>query len=86
MFDFGWIEILLILVVALFTVSPKDIPKIMYQAGKLFRRIGYMRYGLSRQFEAFMEENELKNLAKNKKADPQDSEKIDGTARKTDQT
>lgn len=84
MFDFGWVEILLILVVALFAIGPQDIPKVMYQAGRLFRRIGYMRYGLSRQFEAFMEETELKASAKDKPHDPENDPDIDGPARKND--
>ena len=58
MFDFGWAEFLVIGFVLLLVVGPKDIPKIMYQCGKGLRRLQYMRYALTHQFDDFMEKTD----------------------------
>lgn len=64
---------MLIGVVALFAFGPEDIPRIMYNAGKLLRRVRYMRYALTNQFENFMDDIEQKsaktNSPQNSKAD-----------------
>ncbi|HEY8964609.1 MAG TPA: twin-arginine translocase TatA/TatE family subunit [Alphaproteobacteria bacterium] len=60
MFDIGWTELMLIGVVAIFAFGPEDIPKLMYNLGRIMRRFRYMRYALSNQFESFMEEAEKK--------------------------
>jgi 8-oxo-dGTP diphosphatase len=60
MFDFGWAELLIIAAIALFVIGPQDIPKIAYQIGKAFRRIKYMQYALSGQFDDFMNKAEAK--------------------------
>lgn len=58
MLDFGWAEFLIIAFILLLVVGPQDIPRIMYQAGKILRRLHYMKYALSRQFDDFMEKAE----------------------------
>jgi len=60
MFDFGWAEILIVGAIALFVIGPKDIPAIAYQVGKFFRRIKYMQYALTGQFDDFMAKAESK--------------------------
>lgn len=55
MFDFGWAEFLVIGFVLLLVVGPQDIPKIMYQCGKALRRLHYMRFALTQQFDDFMQ-------------------------------
>lgn len=60
MFDFGWAELLLIAAIALFVIGPKDIPAIAYQIGKVFRRLRYMQYALTGQFDDFMQKAEAK--------------------------
>jgi Tat protein translocase TatB subunit len=60
MFDFGWAELLIIAAIALFVIGPKDIPAIAYQIGKFFRRIKYMQYALTGQFDDFMAKAEAK--------------------------
>lgn len=60
MFDFGWAEILIIGAIALFVIGPQDIPKIAYQIGKFFRRIKYMQYAITGQFDDFMKSAEGK--------------------------
>lgn len=58
MFNIGWGELLVIAVIVLFAFGPEDIPKIMYNLGRVMRRFRYMRYALSSQFEDFMEKAE----------------------------
>lgn len=58
MFDIGWAELLLIGFIVLLAVGPNDIPKAMYQAGRFFRRLQYMRFALGQQFDDFMEKAE----------------------------
>ena len=58
MLDFGWAEFIIIALIGLIVVGPKDIPKLMYQAGRLFRRLHYMKFALSQQFDDFMEKAE----------------------------
>ena len=60
MFDFGWAELLLICAIALFVIGPKDIPAIAYQLGKIFRRIRYLQYAITGQFDDFMAKAEAK--------------------------
>jgi len=64
MFDIGWAELMVIGVVILFVMGPEDIPKLMYQLGRAFRRVQYMRYAMSNQFEDFMKQAESKAEAK----------------------
>jgi Tat protein translocase TatB subunit len=72
MFDLGWAEFLIIAAVALFVIGPKDIPAIAYQVGKAFRRLKYMQYALSGQFEDFMQAAETKKEKENPKPEKQE--------------
>lgn len=81
MFDFGWAEILIIAAIALFVIGPQDIPKIAYSVGKFFRRIKYMQYALTGQFDDFMAKAEAKESPKEPKEeldhDPMDEAEAD---------
>jgi len=56
--DFSWSELLVIALVALFVFGPQDIPRLMYHFGRIVRRVRYLRYALSSQFEDFMQKAE----------------------------
>lgn len=60
MFDLSWAELLVIFAVALIFIGPKDIPNIAYQIGKFFRRLKYMQFALTNQFEDFMKQTEVR--------------------------
>jgi sec-independent protein translocase protein TatB len=60
--DFGWAELLIIMAVAVFVIGPKDIPKIMYGVGRVMRRIQYVRFAVSQQFEEMMQAGDLEEL------------------------
>lgn len=62
MLDFGWSEFFLIIVLGIVLIGPKEIPDLVYQAGRLVRRLQYMRFALSKQFDDFMEKNDLDEL------------------------
>lgn len=62
MFDFGWSELFLILVLGIVLIGPKDIPELVYQAGRFVRRLQYMKFALTRQFDDFMEKVDLKDI------------------------
>lgn len=64
MLDFGWSEFFLVIVLAIVLMGPKDIPEIIYQFGRLVRRAQYMKFALSKQFDTFMEQNDLQELRK----------------------
>ena len=64
MFDIGWSELLVIAVVAIVVVGPKDLPKLMrgfgHYAGKLRRAAA----DFQRQFEEAMRESEIEEVRK----------------------
>jgi sec-independent protein translocase protein TatB len=62
MFDFGFSELLVIAVVAILFIGPKELPVIMRQLGRVFRRISYIRYALSSQFEQFMHDSGFEDI------------------------
>jgi sec-independent protein translocase protein TatB len=65
MLDFGWMEFLIIMAVAVLVIGPREIPQLMYSLGKVMRRLHYLRYALSSQFEDFMAEAELRRNQQN---------------------
>lgn len=62
MLEFGWSEMLLIVVLAVFLLGPEDIPKVMVAVGRVFRRLHYIKYALSQQFEDIMRDADLDDL------------------------
>jgi sec-independent protein translocase protein TatB len=64
MFDLSWSELLVIVVIAVFVIGPKDIPKIMYQLGRLMRRLQYMRFAMSQQFDEILKAGDIDELRK----------------------
>ena len=62
MIDFGWPELLVIIVVAVFVIGPKEIPQIMYGLGRLFRRFQYIKFAFTRQFDEFMEQVDVEDI------------------------
>ena len=62
MFDIGWSELLLIAAIAVLVIGPKDLPVVMHTLGRLLRRLQYIRYAFTQQFEDFMEMQNLDEL------------------------
>jgi sec-independent protein translocase protein TatB len=64
MFDIGWSELLLVGVVAVLVIGPNELPGIMRTLGRITRRLQYVRYAFTQQFEDFMRENDLDDIRK----------------------
>ena len=62
MLDFGWPELLIIAAVAVLVIGPQDIPKIMYALGRFFRRLQYVRYAISQQFDDVLKAGDIEEL------------------------
>ena len=62
MLDFSWSEFMVVILVAVLAVGPKQLPEVLHGLGKLFRRLQYMRYAMSKQFEDFMDQADLQEL------------------------
>ena len=64
MFDIGWSEILVVAVIAVLVIGPDELPGVMRLLERIVRRITYIRYAFSQQFEDFMRENDLDDIRK----------------------
>lgn len=62
MLDFGFAELAVIIVILVLVVGPDEIPRIMVGLGRITRRLGYVRYALSQQFEEFMRDADLEDI------------------------
>ncbi|MFA5591706.1 MAG: twin-arginine translocase TatA/TatE family subunit [Micavibrio sp.] len=62
MFGLSWPEIMVIVLVAVLVIGPKDIPQILYQVGRFFRRLQYMRFAMSRQFDDILQAGDIEEL------------------------
>lgn len=69
MFDLGWAELLVIAAVAVLLFGPDEIPVIMRTLGRAVRRMQYVRFALSRQFDSFMQDHDLDELRRSLKED-----------------
>ena len=68
MFDISWTELLVIAVVALIAIGPKELPRVLYEAGKWARRLRMMAGEFQRHFSDMMHEAELDELRKQAQA------------------
>jgi sec-independent protein translocase protein TatB len=59
MFDFGFAELMLVMGLVIVVMGPNEIPVIMRGLGRLVRRIQYVRFAISNQFDDFMREHDL---------------------------
>lgn len=82
MLDFGWPELIVIIAVAVLVIGPKDIPQLMYGMGRMVRRLQYMRYALTSQFDDFMREDDLEEMrnAASHRAHLEDTDEADADA------
>lgn len=75
MFDVGWSELFVIAVLAVVLVGPQDMPKVMVFFGRMFRRLHYVKFALSQQFDDLMREADLDDIRKSVNFEAQDREK-----------
>ena len=64
MFDIGWSELLVIAVVAIVVVGPKDLPRLMRTFGHYAGKLRRAAADFQRQFEEAMRETEIEEVKK----------------------
>jgi sec-independent protein translocase protein TatB len=64
MFDIGWSEIMVIAVVALIIIGPKDLPSAIYTLGKWVRKARFVARDFQSHIDDMMREAELDELKK----------------------
>ena len=64
MLDFSWSHILILLVVALVVVGPKDLPRLMHMAGKWAGKARAMANEFRKSFDEMARQTELDELRK----------------------
>lgn len=64
MFDIGWTELAVIGVVALIVIGPKDLPRVLYNAGKMAGKARAMLRELQQGIEDIGREAELDEMRK----------------------
>jgi len=62
MLDFGWTELLVIMGLAVLVIGPNEIPALMRGLGNLMRRISYIKYAFTQQFDDFMRDADLNDI------------------------
>lgn len=80
MFDIGWSELLVVGLVALIVVGPKELPGMMKRIGQMIRAAKNTASNFQRQFEQAMDEGEIGELKESVKGirDDLDPHKIMG--------
>ena len=64
MLDFGWPELFLIIAVAILVIGPDEIPVVMVALGRMMRRLHYIKYAISQQFDDVMRDADLDDIRK----------------------
>jgi sec-independent protein translocase protein TatB len=64
MFDIGWSELLVIAVVAIIVVGPKDLPRLMRTFGHYVGKLRHMASDFQRQFEEAVRDSEIDEVRK----------------------
>ncbi len=77
MFDISWTEFLLIGVVALIVIGPKELPAVMRTLGQWTRKVRSMANDFQNQFQEAMREAEMTDLKKQVDDMAQDFGKFD---------
>jgi sec-independent protein translocase protein TatB len=64
LFGIGWSELLVILAIALLVIGPKDLPRVLYVAGKFIRKIKNFTGDIQSSLDHIMREEELADITR----------------------
>ena len=64
MFSIGWSEILLILILAVVIVRPKDLPAVFRSVGGFFRKTRLLVHDISSEMNSFSDEQSIQKFKK----------------------
>ncbi len=64
MLDFGWTELVLILAIAVFVIGPEEIPSVLKNIGRLFRKLQSLKSEFSHQIDELMIEDDIEEFRK----------------------
>lgn len=77
MFDIGWFEILIIMVVALLVIGPKELPSAMRSIAMLWRRFRWTLDDLRSQVNQFMYTADIEEVERQAERIQNQSEQIE---------
>lgn len=64
MFGVAWTELLVILAVALLVIGPKDLPRVLYSAGKILRNVRRFTGDIQKSLDDIMRDQELDEIVR----------------------
>ena len=64
MFGIGMPEFLVIMIVAIIVIGPKDFPRFLYHLGKIFRKFKLLTADIQKSLNQIIEEEELDNITR----------------------
>lgn len=64
MFGIGWSELILVLAVAVVVIGPKDLPRLLYSAGKFARKIKIFTADIQKSLDHILHEEELADITR----------------------
>lgn len=64
MFGIGWSEMLVVIAVAVLVIGPKDLPRLLYAAGKFVRKIKVFTADIQRSLDHILHEEELNEITR----------------------
>jgi len=64
LFGIGWSELLVILALALLVIGPRDLPRVLYTAGKFIRKIKAFTGDIQSSLDHIMREEELADITR----------------------
>ncbi|HYD16958.1 MAG TPA: Sec-independent protein translocase protein TatB [Patescibacteria group bacterium] len=64
MFDVAWSEMLVLLAVAVVVIGPKDLPRVLYAAGKFTRKIKTFTGDIQKSLDRIIHDEELNEITR----------------------
>jgi sec-independent protein translocase protein TatB len=64
LFDISWSEMLVVLVVAVVAIGPKDLPRVLYAAGKFTRKIKIFTADIQKSVDKIIHDEELEEITR----------------------